>query len=135
MSSNQEPCRFCKQSTERLIVSGEFGFATWDRHPVNDGHFLVIPHRHFANYFDINDQERDELWRLVEAGQKIVEEKHRPDGYNIGINVGHWAGQSIHHLHIHVIPRYQGDVENPKGGVRSVIPARRHYTLQPPSND
>ena len=110
-----------------MMVEGELGFAAWDRHPVNPGHFLVIPHRHFASYFDINEAERHELWSLVEAGQKIVEEKHQPDGYNIGINVGHWAGQSIHHLHIHVIPRYEGDVENPKGGVRGVVPARRHY--------
>ncbi len=109
------------------MIEGEFGFASWDRHPVNKGHFLVIPYRHFARYFDINEMERNELWILVEQGQKIVEDKYQPDGYNIGINVGHWAGQSIHHLHIHVIPRYQGDVENPKGGVRGVVPARKNY--------
>ena len=109
------------------MIQGELGFAAWDRHPVNKGHFLVIPHRHFASYFDIREAERVELWTLVEAGQKIAEEKHSPDGYNIGINVGTAAGQSIHHLHIHVIPRYIGDVENPKGGVRGVVPDRRHY--------
>jgi len=112
------------------MIKGALGFVAWDRHPVSDGHFLVIPYRHFASYFDINDAERDELWKLVEAGKNIAEEKHHPDGYNIGINVGHWAGQSIHHLHIHVIPRYRGDVENPKGGVRGVIPAKRHYVIE-----
>lgn len=109
------------------MLQGEFGFVSWDRHPVNKGHFLVIPHRHFADYFDINEAERNELWALVEAGKKIAEEKYQPDGYNIGINVGIWAGQSIHHLHIHVIPRYKGDVENPKGGVRGVVPQRKNY--------
>jgi len=109
------------------MIEGELGFVAWDRHPVNPGHFLVIPKRHCADYFDISDAEREELWSLVNAGKKVAEQKHQPDGYNIGINVGHWAGQSIHHLHIHVIPRYQGDVENPKGGVRGVIPARKNY--------
>jgi diadenosine tetraphosphate (Ap4A) HIT family hydrolase len=109
------------------MIKGELGFVAWDRHPVNQGHFLVIPHRHFADYFDITETERNELWALVESGKKIAEEKYKPDGYNIGINVGEWAGQSIHHLHIHVIPRYKGDVENPKGGIRSVIPERKIY--------
>ena len=127
--SNQD-CRFCRSTSDRVMIKGELGFAAWDRHPVNDGHFLVIPYRHFASYFDITEEERNELWSLVERGQKIAEEKFSPDGYNIGINVGHWAGQSIHHLHIHVIPRYKGDVENPKGGVRAVIPQRRHYVIK-----
>jgi len=109
------------------MIEGELGIVSWDRHPANPGHFLVIPKRHFADYFDINEAERMELWALVEAGKKVAEEKFSPDGYNIGINVGHWAGQSIHHLHIHVIPRYKGDVENPKGGVRGVIPKRKNY--------
>ncbi len=111
------------------MFEGEYGFAVWDFHPVSDGHFLVIPNRHFADYFDITSEEREDLWSLVAKGKTIVDEKHNPDGYNIGINVGKWAGQSIHHLHIHVIPRYKGDVENPKGGVRGVVPAKRHYTL------
>ena len=130
--TTEEACRFCKPSAERLMIMGEYGFATWDRHPVNEGHFLVIPHRHFADYFDINEIERNELWSLVEAGKKLADERFAPDGYNIGINVGHYAGQSIHHLHIHVIPRYKGDVENPKGGVRGVVPDRRHYSFDVP---
>lgn len=113
------------------MIEGKYGFAAWDRHPASDGHFLVIPYRHFASYFDINDDERDELWSMVVKGRKLVEEKYQPDGYNIGINVGKWAGQSIPHLHIHVIPRYKGDVENPKGGVRGVIPSKKQYTFKP----
>ncbi len=127
-----DECRFClTKPSRRIMIKGEYGFAAWDRHPASEGHFLVIPYRHFASYFDINDQEREELWRLVEQGRTMCEEKYHPDGYNIGINVGTAAGQSIHHLHIHVIPRYTGDVENPKGGVRGVIPHNKLYEIKP----
>ena len=112
------------------MIEGKYGFAAYDRHPASEGHFLVIPYRHFASYFDITDEEREELWLLVARGRDMVEEKYHPDGYNIGINVGKWAGQSINHLHIHVIPRYKGDVENPKGGVRGVIPHKKLYTFK-----
>lgn len=127
-----EECRFCvSKSGRRIMIKGKYGFAAWDRHPASEGHFLVIPYRHFASYFEINDDERDELWSLVARGQEICEEQYHPDGYNIGINVGTAAGQSIPHLHIHVIPRYTGDVENPKGGVRGVIPHNKLYTFKP----
>ena len=112
------------------MIEGKFGFAAWDLHPASPGHFLVMPYRHVSYYFDINDEEREELWRFVGEGKAIADTKHNPDGYNIGINVGKWAGQSIPHLHIHVIPRYQGDVENPKGGVRGVIPQNKLYTFE-----
>ena len=117
-----EDCRFClSKPGRRIMIEGNTAL------PPGTGirqsrHFLVIPYRHFPDYFDIKDEEREELWRLVVEGKKLADEKHNPDGYNIGINVGKWAGQSIPHLHIHVIPRYKGDVENPKGGVRGVIP-------------
>ena len=125
-------CRFClSKPGRRIMIEGKYGFAAWDRHPASEGHFLVIPYRHFSDYFDINDEEREELWRLVDEGKKIADEKHNPDGYNIGINVGKSAGQSIPHLHIHVIPRYKGDVENPKGGVRGVIPQNKLYNFKP----
>jgi diadenosine tetraphosphate (Ap4A) HIT family hydrolase len=127
-----EECRFCvTKPGRRLMIESEYGFAAWDRHPASEGHFLVIPYRHFASYFDITDEELVDLWKLVARGKEIVEGKYHPDGYNIGINVGTVAGQSIHHLHIHVIPRYKGDVENPKGGVRGVIPHRKLYTFAP----
>lgn len=127
-----EECRFClSKPGRRIMIEGQHGFAAWDRHLASEGHFLVIPYRHFADYFDITDEERDELWRLVAEGKKMADEKYHPDGYNIGINVGKWAGQSIPHLHIHVIPRYQGDVENPKGGVRGVIPQNKLYEFIP----
>lgn len=127
-----EACRFCmKKPRRRVMVEGQLGYAAYDKHPASEGHFLVIPYRHFFDYFDITDEERNELWSLVAEGKKMVDEKFNPDGYNVGINIGRWAGQSIPHLHIHVIPRYKGDVENPKGGVRGVIPAKKLYQYQP----
>lgn len=127
-----EECRFCtSRPGRRMLIEGKHGFAAYDRHPASEGHFLVIPYRHFAEYFEINDEEREELWSLVAEGKKIVDQEFSPDGYNIGINVGKWAGQSIPHLHIHVIPRYRGDVENPKGGVRGVLPNKKLYTFKP----
>jgi diadenosine tetraphosphate (Ap4A) HIT family hydrolase len=127
-----DECRFCViKPGRRLMLESEHGFACYDRHSASEGHFLVIPHRHFASYFDINDEELVDLWGLVAKGRQIVDEKFKPDGYNIGINIGTVAGQSIHHLHIHVIPRYEGDVENPKGGVRGVIPDRKLYDFKP----
>jgi len=128
----EDDCRFCiSKSGRRVMIESKFGFAAWDRHPASDGHFLVIPYRHFASYFDINDDEREDLWNLVAEGKVMADEKWNPDGYNVGINVGESAGQSIPHLHIHVIPRYKGDVENPKGGVRGVIPDKKLYTFEP----
>ncbi len=127
-----DECRFCvTKPGRRMLLEGKHGFAAFDRHPASEGHFLVIPYRHFASFFDINDDELLDLWHLVVEGKKIVDEKFNPDGYNVGINVGTAAGQSIHHLHIHVIPRYEGDVENPKGGVRGVIPANKLYDFKP----
>ena len=127
-----EECRFCiSKPGRRIMLEGKYGFAAWDRHPASPGHFIVVPYRHFADYFEITDEEREELWRLVAEGKKMADGQHQPDGYNVGINVGKWAGQSIPHLHIHVIPRYRGDVENPKGGVRGVIPQNKLYTFEP----
>ena len=126
-----EICRFCLSTpARRIMIEGKFGFAAWDLHPASPGHFLVIPYRHVSDYFDIKGEEREELWRLVSEGKAIADAKYHPDGYNIGINIGKWAGQSIPHLQIHAIPRYQGDVENPKGGVRGVIPQKKLYTFE-----
>ena len=130
--SVDEECRFCvSKPGRRLIDESEYGFAAWDRHPASEAHVLVIPYRHFDSYFVIKDEELVDLWGLVATGQRICDEQYHPDGYNIGINVGPEAGQSIPHLHIHVIPRYKGDVENPKGGVRGVIPDKKLYTFEP----
>jgi diadenosine tetraphosphate (Ap4A) HIT family hydrolase len=87
----------------------------------------VVPRRHVASYFDVTPEERQALWDMVERARKWLREKHHPDGFNLGVNVGESAGQTVMHLHIHVIPRYQGDMEDPRGGVRGVIPGKQQY--------
>lgn len=124
-------CPFCNLLAEppsaRLISFNEQAFAIYDKYPVLPGHALVIPIRHVANYFDLTPAERAGCWELVETVKARLEEKHQPDGYNLGVNVGPAAGQTVWHVHIHVIPRYKGDVEDPRGGVRHVIPGKGPY--------
>jgi len=88
---------------------------------------LIIPKKHFSNYFEADSQTKEQLWKLIEECKEIVDNKYNPDGYNIGVNCGEASGQTIMHLHIHLIPRYKGDIENPRGGVRGVIPNKRIY--------
>ena len=92
---------------------------------------LIAPDRHVPDYFDCRPDEIIELWQMVHVAKQLVEKNHQPDSYNIGINVSKAAGQSVPHTHIHLIPRYQGDVDDPRGGVRAVIPARRTYVKTP----
>ena len=95
-------------------------FAIYDTFPVNKGHVLVMPKRHFANFFDATTEEVSAFNDLLQKVKGLLDEELKPDGYNIGINIGEAAGQTIFHLHIHLIPRYNGDVENPRGGVRKI---------------
>ena len=101
--------------------------AFFDSFPVSPGHALIIPKRHVASYFELSDQERDEMTKLMLSVKQKLEERFHPDGYNIGVNVNQAAGQSVFHCHMHLIPRYKGDVANPKGGVRGVIPSKQNY--------
>ncbi len=87
----------------------------------------MIPHRHVAEYFDATPEEKAAIWELVDQMKLRLDEEFKPDGYNVGVNIGPFAGQSVPHIHIHVIPRYRGDMENPKGGVRGVIPEKQKY--------
>jgi diadenosine tetraphosphate (Ap4A) HIT family hydrolase len=118
-------CPFCR--ADAAVLANELAFACLDKYPVNAGHLLVVPRRHFASWFDATPAERDALLLLVDAGRAWLDQHHRPDGYNIGINIGEASGQTIPHLHVHLIPRYRGDCANPRGGVRGVIPARQWY--------
>jgi diadenosine tetraphosphate (Ap4A) HIT family hydrolase len=120
-------CIFCNIEKERIITDNELAYAIYDKFPVNKGHILIIPKKHYKEYFDVDEQIKNELWKLVDKCKEIVDEKYNPDGYNIGINCGEAAGQTVMHLHIHLIPRYKGDIENPRGGVRGVIPNKRIY--------
>jgi diadenosine tetraphosphate (Ap4A) HIT family hydrolase len=121
-------CPFCNPTTDRVILlESEFAFAIFDKYPVNEGHALIIPKKHLANYFDLPMAEQTACWALVNQVKEIVAKQYNPAGFNVGINVGETAGQTVHHVHIHLIPRYEGDVEDPRGGVRGVIPSKQKY--------
>ena len=121
-------CPFCKVESEReIIASSLLSVAFYDGFPVSPGHALIIPKRHVSSFFDLAKEERQDLLNLADSVKRILEERYHPDGYNIGINVGEAAGQSIFHVHMHLIPRYQGDVPSPRGGVRGVIPTKQNY--------
>ena len=119
-------CVFCRKLD--LVYQGDLVFISQDKYPASPGHMLIVPNRHVPNYFDCKEDEVKELWDTVKIAKKLVEKEHQPDSYNIGINVSKAAGQSVPHAHIHLIPRYEGDVPDPRGGVRSVIPQNRTYT-------
>ena len=123
----KEPCPFCDPTHWDIVTETEFCYSRWDKYPVSKGHILIVPQRHFSNYFDATEEELLELWEMVEDRQYILEIKFKPDGFNIGINIGEAAGQTVSHLHIHLIPRYKGDMEDPRGGVRGVIPEKQKY--------
>jgi diadenosine tetraphosphate (Ap4A) HIT family hydrolase len=130
MSANDVACLFCDAS--KAILRNEHGYVRFDDFPVNPGHCLIIPFRHVASFFDATPEERAALLALTDQARAIVDERFAPGGYNLGVNIGPIAGQSVMHLHMHLIPRYVGDVENPKGGVRGVIPSRQKYTVPQP---
>ena len=98
-----------------------------DAYPVSPGHSLVIPRRHIGSWFEASEDECTAMLALLEAAKAMIDQEHRPDGYNIGINDGPAAGQTVPHLHVHLIPRFKGDVPDPRGGVRWVIPDRAKY--------
>jgi diadenosine tetraphosphate (Ap4A) HIT family hydrolase len=108
---------------------GQTPLALWirDAFPVSPGHSLVIPRRHIGSFFDATPQERDEMLALLDAARKAALAEFRPDGFNVGINDGAAAGQTVPHLHMHLIPRYRGDRADPRGGVRWVLPDKADY--------
>jgi len=112
-------CIFCDKA-EEAVLENDLAYAIYDEYPVNEGHMLIIPKRHFSSYFEANQKEHKALRNLIYRGKDLLEEEYDTDGYNIGVNIGQEAGQTIMHLHIHLIPRYTGDVENPGGGVRNL---------------
>ena len=110
------------------MASNELAFAIRDAFPVSPGHTLVVPRRLFASWFEATAEERAAIFDLVDAVRRQLDASPSPpQGYNVGINVGAVAGQTVAHLHVHVIPRYPGDVADPRGGVRHVIPGKGNY--------
>jgi diadenosine tetraphosphate (Ap4A) HIT family hydrolase len=129
-SSNGKPCPFCTLPDGRVVEENEFAVLIRDGYPVSPGHSLVIPKRHVGSFFQVTAAERAALLALLDIAKDLVEQAHRPAGYNIGINDGAAAGQTVPHLHIHLIPRYTGDQADPRGGVRWVIPDKADYWTQ-----
>ncbi len=128
MELKADNCPFCNISHVReIICENASSLAFYDGYPVSPGHALIIPKRHVASYFDLTDDERKDMNDALRHVKSLIDERYHPDGYNIGVNVGEYAGQSVFHCHMHLIPRYKGDVPNPKGGVRGVIPGKQSY--------
>lgn len=124
----EKECIFCKNLDKfQRICETEKCVAFYDGFPVSPGHALIIPKRHVANYFDLSEEEKAEMQDVLVKVKEVLQKEFSPDGFNIGVNVGEAAGQSVFHVHMHLIPRYKGDVPNPKGGVRGVIPAKQKY--------
>jgi diadenosine tetraphosphate (Ap4A) HIT family hydrolase len=113
-------CVFCNIPEDQVIAQNGLALAFFDRYPVNKGHVLIIPKRHVATYFDATPDETKAIANLLAEVKEQLDAQFAPDGYNIGVNVGAAAGQTIFHLHVHLIPRYVGDVADPRGGVRKI---------------
>lgn len=125
---NDMKCPFCNLVPSlEIIAESSLAYSIYDGFPVSKGHVLVIPKRHCADYFELSCEEQSVCWLLLNDVKKIIQRLYNPDGFNIGININHSAGQTIPHVHIHLIPRYPGDVNNPRGGVRGVIPGKMSY--------
>lgn len=119
-------CVFCNVERE-VYHENALGYVIYDKFPVSKGHSLIIPKRHVADYFETSLNEKISLQLLLEEAQKNLKEKYNPEGFNIGVNIGNHAGQTVNHVHIHLIPRYKNDVPDPTGGVRNIIPEKGNY--------
>ena len=128
MRDPNNPCLFCNIKESEVAHQNELAYASYDSYPVSENHCLIIPKRHINNYFDLSKDELiacDDLIRIVK--DEIIKRDKTVKGFNLGTNIGKVSGQSILHCHLHLIPRREGDVDNPQGGVRSVIPNKQHY--------
>ena len=129
MRDPNNPCLFCNIKKSDYVKDNDLAYVSYDHYPVTDMHCLIIPKRHVRNYFDLKENEVTACNELIKDIKKEIELNDLTvKGFNIGSNVGKVSGQTIFHCHIHLIPRREGDVENPQGGVRSVIPLKQHYT-------
>ena len=128
MIDPNNPCLFCNINKRGCAHENELAYASYDSYPVSEHHCLVIPKRHIKDYFDLTNEELlacNSLIKIIK--NEIINKDKTVSGFNLGTNIGKVSGQSIHHCHFHLIPRREGDVENPQGGVRSVIPSKQHY--------
>jgi diadenosine tetraphosphate (Ap4A) HIT family hydrolase len=116
------PCPFCDTQSLKIILENDKAIALYDKYPVQRGHLLIVPKRHVTTYFDATDEEIMAIHELIKKGKELLDREYSPDGYNIGVNVGEYGGQTVMHLHVHLIPRYKGDIDDPRGGIRKAIP-------------
>lgn len=126
----EQTCPFCEadKTTEPVPLPwNDSAHIRLDGFPVSEGHLLIVPNRHAADWFDLSPEEQRAIMDLIEQGKQWLEERYQPDGYNIGMNCGNAAGQTVMHMHCHLIPRYIGDQQDPRGGVRWVIPEKADY--------
>lgn len=124
MEQQKKDCPFCDANS---YLQSTQCVARFDIFPVTPGHTLIVPNRHVPTWFDMSTSEQIDAMQLLRMVKDYLDDKYKPDGYNIGMNCGTHAGQTVEHAHIHVIPRYKGDIENPQGGVRGVIPDKMGY--------
>ena len=132
MRDPNNPCLFCDSKKSGIAHENDLAYASYDSYPVSDHHCLIIPKRHIKDYFDMTNDELiacNDLIQIVK--NEILSKDINVKGFNVGTNAGKIAGQSIMHCHVHLIPRREGDVDNPQGGVRSVIPNKQHYKRKP----
>lgn len=118
---------FLEIPEDRILFKDDYFFIIADSYAVSPGHLLIISNELRKDYFGLSDTEKAALTSAIDKAKSIIETKHKPDGYNIGMNCGEASGQTIFHFHCHVIPRYKGDMQNPRGGVRGVIPSKMSY--------
>ena len=132
MKDPNNPCIFCKIKKDKLLLENDLAYASTDSYPVSKFHSLIVTKRHVENYFELTTEEIQACNELIlKTRENILKEDTTVKGFNIGTNAGKVAGQSIMHCHIHLIPRREGDVEKPQGGVRSVLPNKQYYIRKP----
>lgn len=122
-----KPCPFCELPADRIIIANPLAIVIRDGFPVSNGHTLIIPKRHVGSFFEITNEERHSLFELMDEAKQAIDLEHHPAAYNIGINDGPAAGQTVPHLHIHLIPRYTNDDSDPRGGIRKIFPKKAKY--------
>lgn len=123
----QHDCPFCCLDKSRIVLENEFSAAFLDAFPVGEGHMLVIPRRHVISLFELTENEQEAVWKLVSQVRAKLIQEHKPDGFSVGVNDGLAAGQTVPHAHVHVIPRRIGDVADPRGGIRWIVPEKAAY--------
>lgn len=127
MADENKACPFCGPTASDVVAGGKLAYVRRDAFPVSKGHTLIVPRRHVSSIFECTDDERQGLLALLDEAKVQLDAEFSPDGYNIGVNDGEAAGQTVMHLHIHLIPRYKGDKDDPRGGVRWIFPEKAAY--------